>query len=255
MSFRFIARTLAPLAALAAATALSGCDAARMQISGEEGKPLAELDMTGAPPSELALLGPDTVKVSSGDALKITVEGDATAAEALRFTLKDGTLGVLRKSGSWNADDAVTVLVTMPPPRQIAMLGTGTIEAAALAEEAKISILGSGMIATPSITAKALTINIGGTGTYRAGGTVANLNLSIAGTGNAEMDALKVDTANLTIAGTGNARFASDGEVSARIMGTGDVHVNGRAHCTVKAMGTGKLVCEPSPEAAPAAAK
>ena len=39
--------------------------------------------------------------------------------------------------------------------------------------------------------------------------------------------------------------FASDGTVSATIMGTGDVHVKGRAQWKVTAMGTGKLMCEP----------
>ena len=38
--------------------------------------------------------------------------------------------------------------------------------------------------------------------------------------------------------------LASDGEVDASIMGSGNVTVKGGARCTVKALGSGKLTCE-----------
>ena len=50
--------------------------------------------------------------------------------------------------------------------------------------------------------------------------------------------------ADVTVAGSGNASFASDGDVKATIMGSGEVRVSGRAKCTVKSMGSGRLVCE-----------
>jgi hypothetical protein len=65
------------------------------------------------------------------------------------------------------------------------------------------------------------------------------------------MDALSTQKARLIIAGSGNSAFASDGEVEARIMGSGSVTVRGRARCTVKSMGSGKLVCEPGNGASP----
>ena len=43
---------------------------------------------------------------------------------------------------------------------------------------------------------------------------------------------------------SGKATFASDGEVKANIMGSGDVTVRGRARCKVHTMGSGSLVCE-----------
>ncbi|WP_068088126.1 head GIN domain-containing protein [Novosphingobium rosa] len=221
--------------------ALSACDSADISINGEKGKPLAELDLTHAEANELVLLGPDTVSVHQGEKLAIRVYGDTD--NVLRFTLKDGTLGILRKPGVSN-QGLITVDVTMPAPKSLTMAGSGHITAVALAQNSQISVAGSGTIQTPQIAVTKLEVNIAGTGNYEAGGTAGGLELNIAGTGNAHMGHLKVDKAEINIAGTGDAEFASDGDIKASILGTGSVHVKGRAKCEVHAMGTGKVVCE-----------
>ncbi|HVR90035.1 MAG TPA: head GIN domain-containing protein [Novosphingobium sp.] len=255
MKFAKFARVLAPVAAMALATALSACDGAHFSINGEDGKKLSELDMSGTAPTELVLAGPDAVNVTQGDKLAITVDGDEELAKQMRFTLKDGALGIMRKDGKWGGDDGrVTVNVTMPALRELTLAGSGKITAAALTKDAQITIAGSGEVDTPTVAADSLKIDVAGSGSYRAGGTVRELKLTVAGSGNAEMPTLKVDSAKLTIAGSGSARFASDGNVSADIMGSGSIYVTGRATCKVSSMGSGKLVCEPAAEApAPAA--
>ena len=238
-------RALGPIIAVAMAAGVAACDG-NISINGEKGKPLAEIDLTGTPPQELVLLGPDEVRVTQGDRLAITVEGDKAVTDRLRFTLKDGTLGVLREGKSIDTGSAKAVVnVTMPAPKTLTMAGSGKISAAALAKEAKVTIAGSGDIETPSITSDKLDLTIAGSGSYRGAGNVTALEVSIVGSGSAEMDALKTEKADLTIAGSGNSAFASDGEVKAKIMGSGSVTVRGRARCTVESMGSGKRVCEP----------
>lgn len=241
MDFRKFAAGFGALLPLGLVLALSACDNADISINGEKGKPLNELDLAHATAQELVLLGPDTVRVHPGDRLAIHVEGDG---EPLRFTLKDGALGILRKKGS-SSSSPITIDVTMPAPTSLTMGGSGQITADSLAPKAKVSILGSGTIETPHVALTDLEVNIAGTGSYRASGTAGALNINIAGTGNAELDGLKADKAEVSIAGTGDARFASDGPVKASIVGTGSVHVKGRAKCEVSAVGTGKVVCEP----------
>ena len=250
MSLKSIFRSVAPLAALAfAAAASGGCDNMQVSINGEEGKPLAELDLTGAPPTEVALLGPDTVRIANGDALTISVDGDPAIAAAMRFTLEDGKLGILRKNGKWEDDGTVTVNVTMPAPKKLMMAGSGKILAADLAaDEARVSLAGSGTIETERVATDSLKVDIAGSGTYRAAGNAKSLRLAIAGSGDAQMNALKVDEAKVDIAGSGDGAFASDGNVRANIMGSGEVRVIGRATCKVKTMGSGRLVCEPARE-------
>ena len=122
MSLKSILRGVAPLAALAfVAAASGGCDKMHVSINGEEGKKLSELDLTGAPPTEVALLGPDTVRIAQGEALAISVDGDPEVVEEMRFTLKDGKLGILRKGPRVNDDRVATVKVTMPAPKKLMM--------------------------------------------------------------------------------------------------------------------------------------
>ncbi len=254
MRFDKFFRAFGPIVAVALAAGVSGCDGTDVSINGEKGKPLAEIDLTGTPPQELILMGPDEVRVTQGDKLAITVEGDPAVAGRLRFTLKDGALGVLREGKMFGSDESgkAIVNVTMPAPRSLTMAGSGKINAAALAPAAEITIAGSGDIETPGVASDSLDLTIAGSGSYRGAGNVKQLKLNIVGSGSATADALKAEAADLTIAGSGSAAFASDGTVKASIVGSGSVTVRGRATCTVESMGSGKLVCEPGNGSAPA---
>jgi hypothetical protein len=236
-----LSTAFASLAALAAAAAVSGCDGAEVRVN--EGKSLSELDLTGEAPKSLALYGPDEVNIHSGEKLTISVEGDQNAAGDLRFSLKDGTLGIGRKNGS-TVTGAAVVNVTMPPPAKLVAAGSGKIRSQAVANEAEVTLAGSGDVETMNVAADRLKVTIAGSGVYRAAGTATRLELNIVGSGNAAMEGLKTDNATIKIAGSGRSTFSSDGEVNARIVGSGEVTVRGRARCKVSAAGSGKLVCE-----------
>jgi len=252
MNFDRFARGLGPVVAIGLAAALAGCNGAKVTFDGEQGKTLEELDLSGQAPTGVALLGPDTVRITQGPKLAIKVEGDAETAGAMRFTLKDGTLGILRKEGNWGRDKTVTVNVTLPALNEVSAMGSGSVNADRIGGKASVNIGGSGSVETAAVEAESLDVSIAGSGSYRAAGHAGTLDLSIAGSGSAEMDALKVDSADISIAGSGNARFASDGKVKASMLGSGEVRVKGRATCTVSAVGSGKLVCENGTEAAEA---
>lgn len=246
MKFRFgnFAKALGPVIAVALAAGVAGCDG-KVTFNGEEGKPLSELDLSGKAPDELVLAGPDEVRVTTGDKLAISVEGDAEVKDQIRFVLKDGSLAIHRKEKMFGSGDKVAIInVTMPAPREVVMAGSGKITTAQLAPKAEVTMAGSGTIESTAVAGESLDLTIAGSGNFRAAGNVKSLDLSIAGSGSAEMDALKVDRADVSIAGSGSTAFMSDGEVEASIMGSGNVTVKGRARCTVSAMGSGKLVCE-----------
>lgn len=234
-------RFSATFAALMAVTALSACDGKDVSI--DRGKPLSDLDLSGPAPNALALYGPDEVNIQPGDKLAISVAGDQAAASDLRFSLKGNTLGINRRSGS-NAQGTAVVSVTMPPPGKLVAAGSGILRSSALANEADVTLAGSGKIETMNVAADRLKVTIAGSGDYRAAGTADTLELDIAGSGNAAMENLKAGSARIRIAGSGGSTFSSDGEVSANILGSGKVTVRGRAHCKVTAVGSGKLVCE-----------
>ena len=241
-----ILKGVAPVVALMLA---SGCNG-NINIDGSDGVPLAELDTAGKTPTEVVAAGPDDVVVTRGETLMIDVSGDQEAVDALRFTLDDDTLGIMRDNDWRDIDGKATVRVTLPRLEKLVLAGSGHAEADVLDGDAEVTIAGSGTARTASVDATALEVTIAGSGTYRAAGRADSLELSIAGSGSAEMEGLKVDRAEITIAGSGDAAFASDGTVEATIMGSGDVTVTGSARCTINAMGSGSLNCQAGTSAA-----
>ena len=246
MKIDAVLRAFSPLVAVVLAAGASGCDG-QISIDGEKGRPLSELDLNATPvPQALVLLGPDEVQVRQGEQLAIAVDGDKAVTDRLRFTLKDGALGVLRAKGTSGNDSngKAVIRVTMPALRSVTMAGSGKISAAGLASQAKVTIAGSGDIETAGAASDDLDLTIAGSGSYRADGTVRRLKASILGSGSANMDRLQAETATFTVAGSGSATVASDGAVHAKIMGSGSITVRGRARCTVETMGSGQLICE-----------
>ena len=233
-------RTIAAATLLAAIVALAGCEGAEMEINGQKGVPLADVELAGPPPSEVVLASGDTVIITQGDTFAIKVEGSNT--ESLRFVRDERTIGVTREEG-WSGETNATIRITMPAPEELVIAGSGTIKAESLAATSEVSIGGSGLIEFGTVAAEKLGINIGGSGTVRGAGTVKRLEVNIGGAGDVELPALKADSAEVSIGGSGDVAFASDGEVTANIAGAGDVKVAGAAKCTVNAFGSGTLTC------------
>lgn len=241
---------LTPLAALALLAPLAGCDS-QMEINGQKGVPLAEVELTGAPPIEVVLASGDNVIVTDGTTFTIKVEG--AGADNVRFVRDERTIGITREKG-FTGEGSATIRITMPPPEELVIAGSGTIQAQSLAEDAEISIGGSGTVGFTRAAAQKLAINIGGKGTVKGAGTAKVLEVNIGGSGNVELAGLKADNAEVSIGGNGDVAFASDGKVEANIAGSGDVSVAGNAKCTVNAFGSGTLTCAPvTAAAAPAA--
>lgn len=234
----------APAIVLAlSSAALVGCDGADIQINGQEGVPLSEVEIAGPPPSELVLSSGDTVILTEGDTFALTVEGEDT--DTLRFVRDAEVIGITRTDG-WSGNQTATIRITMPPPSEVVIAGSGTVQAQSLASTAEISIGGSGTVSFTTIAAERLDVNIGGSGTVTGAGTAKRLEVNIGGSGDVELAGLKADSAEVSIGGAGDVAFASDGAVEANIAGSGDVKVAGSAKCTVNAFGSGTLTCAPA---------
>src|SRR5688572_5084985 len=108
-----------------------------------DGVPLAELDLTGLPPSEVALRGSGQVVLAEGEAFAIEVDG-AADAEEVRFTLDSGRLGVC------GGRDTI-VQVTLPAPHKLSIAGSGRMSAARLGRDGEISIAGSGRLEVAAV--------------------------------------------------------------------------------------------------------
>lgn len=257
MKFERFVKRMAPVVMMGMGITLAGCDGAEVSMGDDKGVPLAELDLTGAAPTGIALGSGDTVILSEGDKLAITIEGDDKAKEDLRFFRDKETLGIGRKSGLFNKDTApATIRVTMAAPKELIIGGSGTILAQRLAANAELAMGGSGTITFTEFAGDKLEISIGGSGKVQGAGTAKQLQVNIGGKGDVDLAGLKTERGEVSIGGSGDVAFASDGTVEASIAGSGTVKVTGRAKCTSNSFGSGKLICEPAAEdiAAPAEA-
>ena len=217
-----------------------------MRVACDTGVALQDLDLSEANVRHLAILGPDDVTITRGDRAAIVVEGDEDAADAIRFQLDDNKLSVMRLGGK-RQNGSATVKLTLPKLRKISLAGSGSVHVDAITgNKARISVAGSGSVDCDEIEVEQLKIQMLGSGSVTAKGRAKTLSLKIAGSGNIALSGLSTESANVSMAGSGNASFASDGDVSASMAGSGNVTVKGRARCTVKGMGSGRLVCEPA---------
>ena len=258
-----ILKGLAPVAALAAGALVAGCDGVNIQIGDGEGVPLAELDTSGAAPTEIVLAAPDNVIVTHGAALDIDVTGDQAAVDAMRFHLEKDALAISRAKDSGKDLGRATVRVTMPSLKAMVLAGSGTIEADRMDENADVTVAGSGSVKVAKMDVSSLDVTIAGSGDFEATGSTDKLDLTVAGSGSSKMGGLKAGSADISVVGSGDAEFDSDGTVDASIVGAGSVTVNGNATCTVSSVGSGKLTCKggttkakaeaPEPPAAPEA--
>ena len=243
MHLKKLFKTLAPVAAMGFAATLSACDGIDVSINGSNGKPLAEIDLSGEPPKSVTLAGPDTVLIEEGETFTVAVEGSEEAKERMRFEFEDGELIVMREDSSWGDNDSATVSITMPPPEALTIAGSGRISSATMASTGDLTIAGSGDLVVESAASENLEITIAGSGDAKAAGATERLEITIAGSGKGDLSQLTAERADISIAGSGDVTFRSDGEVEASIIGSGDVTVIGRAKCTINSMGSGTLNC------------
>ena len=226
--------------------ALIGCHPTIVSIDGQTGVPLAKLAISDAPITSVALLGPDTVRVVHGNKPGIRVTGDPKAADALRFVLTNGKLGIGRKPGGTFGDGTATLTVTTPAIDHLIMAGSGKITSDRLNGKAvEVTIGGSGEVKVDAINSEKLDGEVAGSGLFTGSGHADKLALTIAGTGTADMAGLNVGEAQINLAGTGSGNLASNGHVTGAVIGTGVVTVHGKARCDISVTGTGKVNCTP----------
>ena len=93
-----------------------------------DGVPLIDLDLGGAPPTEIVLGGPDAVNIVEGATFDVRVEGSEDARSRILFERDDEALIIGRGENDWDmSDDTAIVTVTVPELRGATIGGSGTM--------------------------------------------------------------------------------------------------------------------------------
>jgi hypothetical protein len=193
--------------------------------------------------------GPDAVIVSVGKPFSVAVQGDAKLLDTLDIKVVRGTLKIDRKTGwtsflKMGSDRGAVIRVAMPAIAGASLTGSGDLSVDKVDGPAlMLSLTGAGNMKVDAIRVARLDTDITGSGGITLAGAADIATLSTTGSGDLSGRAFKAGRASVSITGSGGMDFASDGAVEARILGSGDVRVTGRAQCKVSAMGSGEVRC------------
>ena len=174
--------------------------------------------------------GPMDFELVQGSEGEIIIKGDSNLMEYIITEVKDNKLVVKTKDG-YNLRPSQTILITIPYESisSVSLAGSGDIENSGTitSDEFKVSLAGSGDI-NLNVESKNLESAIAGSGDIKLKGSTNNLTTKITGSG--DFDGKELNSTNVTakITGSGNANVVCNGELNARITGSGDVKYSGK---------------------------
>lgn len=170
--------------------------------------------------------GFDVVRLKHGDAESVTLDVSGIDPENIETEVKDGTLKIRTKKGSY-ANYKAKITVTYRNLKAVANSGSSDIEALSVikAEAFELATSGSGDF-KGSFDVKDLDIAISGSSDMTLSGNADSQDIAISGSGDVDAAALKGSTAEVAISGSGDVRLGVTGRVKTAVSGSGKVTNN-----------------------------
>lgn len=227
----------APLALLLLAACASAASAA------ERGYSINDFD-------RIRVEGPFAVTVHLGPAAAARASGTGRALDGVTVTANDGTLVIRADHQAWGGwpggaqDDRVTIAVTTPSLRGVALIGSGAVHVDRMRGPAlALSVGGSGAIDVAAVDADKLGLALSGSGGITVAGRARQANLLLQGAGDIDAAGLTAGDAVVSAMGSGNIALAATRSAKVQSGGSGDVTVSGTPACTVAQTGSGTVRC------------
>lgn len=201
--------------------------------------------------SGVVVTGPDHVIITRGANYSVRAEGDSKTLAGLTATVSDGMLRIGRKSerswGFWGGGgggDAV-VRVTLPALSDVALTGSGAIEADTLSgDKATVNLFGSGDLSIGAIAAKEVAFVLTGSGDITASGRAQSASYTLKGSGDVNAASFTAGTASVSVYGSGDIVMRAEKDVQGRLNGSGNVEVAGTSQCHIAIYGSGEVACK-----------
>lgn len=195
----------------------------------------------------VGLGGSMRVILRQGSPQKVEVEGDAEDLAHLETTVSGNRLNIntKRENGmNWyRFKSNVTVYVTAPAIKGLAVSGSGTIRAAdpIRTDKLDLAVSGSGGIELSTVTATSINSSLSGSGSIEAAGVAPDHDIRISGSGGVRAPKLQSKTCSVSISGSGGCRVQASEVLDARIVGSGDVYVTGNPQVKTSIVGSGRV--------------
>jgi hypothetical protein len=205
---------LTGLPVAAAVLALAGCAI-------DDGGPRTTQNRHVAAFTRIDNRGAADLRVHVGEARSVRVEAGRHVIGDVGTAVHDGTLQVTYDhDGFWHRH--VTVDVSVPRLRRIAISGSGDVDA-------------------DGIAGGALDLRTDGSGDITAQGRVDRVSLDANGSGDADLSALDAGDAAVSIGGSGDADVRAGRRLDVAVDGSGDVRYHGHPALTQHIDGSGDV--------------
>jgi hypothetical protein len=170
----------------------------------------------------ISTAGSVDVTAKVGAPTHVEVSADDNLLQYVTTEVKDGTLHIGMKSGSYRFTRGLKVAITTP-------------------ELDKVSIAGSSDVDVSGLQGAHFAASIAGSGDLHARGHVDTLEASVAGSGDLKLSELESRDAKVSIAGSGDARVNATQSLEIKIAGSGDVRYRGDPKVKQSIAGSGSV--------------
>lgn len=202
---------------------------------------------------QVALQGPDSVRVIAGSTFSVVAEGPQDALDKLDIRVAQGLLKISRKpekgwSWDWSRNKMrAQVTVTLPMIRAASLSGAGDLDVNAPLTGARFvaNLSGAGDLKVQNASVRVMEVRLSGAGNITLNGTADQLTAGVSGSGNVDARGLTARSAQLNVSGVGNINARVSESVSGGVSGVGNVSVMGGARCDLRKSGVGSVHCAP----------
>jgi hypothetical protein len=197
--------------------------------------------------SAVNLAVPADLYLSQGDSYSFTIEGDKNFLAEIITEVKGNTL-VIKTEGWINTgwgNRKVQIHITMPEVEELAVAGSGDIEAKTpiQAKDLTAKVSGSGDIFLPKLDVVNLDIFVSGSGDVEISGDndAQDVKVRVTGSGDVNLNSIQFENAEVSISGSGDVYLVATESLKARVVGSGDVVYSGNPLVDGKVTGSGHI--------------
>ncbi|WP_205514698.1 head GIN domain-containing protein [Longitalea arenae] len=143
------------------------------------------------------------------------------------------------------SNDGITIHVSGPNVRYLAVDGSGYLEASAPITPANLNVQvdGSGSIRVNNVTTTEINASIEGSGSIHVNSGTANAaKARVSGSGLMDLSGVMVKEADASISGSGNIKVFATETLKAAISGSGSIFYKGTPSITTKISGSGTVI-------------
>lgn len=166
--------------------------------------------------------GSADLSVRVGEPTSLSVTGDDNLVDFVTTEVREGSLVLGMKPGSYSTRMGVRVAITVP-----------SLDA--------LSIRGSSDADLSGLSGESFSAEIRGSGDVRASGKVDRLDAGISGSGDLHLVGLEARAANVGISGSGDVEVWATETLVASVSGSGDVTYTGEPKVTKSVAGSGSV--------------